>query len=178
MTSDILYQHPAQAVCSLLSLYFLLPIWTRQRCSWQTETRSCTKGLVHQDSSSPLMHTCFSLWMQRLRILHAIKGSSSLLLTAEKALGLEVRSFLHLAQRNSAWEYSYPGTHPCSPSAPMDTSLTPLLAMKSRALFTLLILCTRIFPRSGLGNRSPGKTDRQVMRVFTAAQDTPAFHTG
>lgn len=30
------------------------------------------------------------LTMQRLRILHAIKGSSSLLLTAEKALGLEV----------------------------------------------------------------------------------------
>lgn len=40
----------------------------------------------------------------------------------------------------------------------MDTSLTPLLAMKSRALFTLLILCTRIFPRSGFGNRSPEKT--------------------
>lgn len=41
------------------------------------------------------------------------------------------------------------------PSAPIETSFTPLLAMKSRALFTLLILWTLILPRSGLGNRSP-----------------------
>lgn len=43
-----------------------------------------------------------------------------------------------------------------SPSAPMDTSLTPLPAMKSSALFTLEILCTFILPRSGLARRSPG----------------------
>lgn len=43
------------------------------------------------------------------------------------------------------------------PSAPMDTSLTPLLAMKSKALFTLDILCTRILPLSGLARRSPNK---------------------
>lgn len=41
------------------------------------------------------------------------------------------------------------------PSAPMDTSLTPLLAMKSRALLTLEILCTLILPLSGLARRSP-----------------------
>lgn len=43
-----------------------------------------------------------------------------------------------------------------SPSAPMDTSLTPLLAMKSRALLTLAILWKRILPLSGLGSLSPG----------------------
>lgn len=48
-----------------------------------------------------------------------------------------------------------PEGRPYSPSAPMDTSLTPLLAMKSRALLTLEILCTRILPRSGLARRSP-----------------------
>uniref|UniRef100_A0A6B0U7V4 Putative secreted protein n=1 Tax=Ixodes ricinus TaxID=34613 RepID=A0A6B0U7V4_IXORI len=37
----------------------------------------------------------------------------------------------------------------------MDTSLTPLLAMKSSALFTLAILWKRILPRSGLGRVSP-----------------------
>lgn len=37
----------------------------------------------------------------------------------------------------------------------MDTSLTPLLAMKSRALLTLAILWKRILPLSGLGSLSP-----------------------
>ena len=41
------------------------------------------------------------------------------------------------------------------PSAPMETNLTPLLAMKSRALLTFAILWNRIFPRSGLGKCSP-----------------------
>lgn len=48
-----------------------------------------------------------------------------------------------------------PDSGPHSPSAPMDTSLTPLLAMKSRALLTLEILCTLILPLSGLAKRSP-----------------------
>lgn len=69
--------------------------------------------------------------------------------------------------------------HPSSPSAPMETSLTPLLAMKSRALFTLLILCTLILPRSGLGNRSPeshkpGKRGRKgSFSDLTALQNQP-----
>lgn len=54
------------------------------------------------------------------------------------------------------------------PSAPMDTSLTPLLAMKSRALLTLAILWKRILPLSGLGSLSPGCKRRgqesEVMR--------------
>lgn len=37
----------------------------------------------------------------------------------------------------------------------METSLTPLLAMKSSALLTLAILWKRILPRSGLGSVSP-----------------------
>lgn len=44
------------------------------------------------------------------------------------------------------------------PSAPMDTSLTPLLAMKSSALLTLAILWNLILPRSGLGSVSPEMT--------------------
>lgn len=38
----------------------------------------------------------------------------------------------------------------------METSFTPLLVMKSKALLTLAILWNRIFPLSGLGNLSPG----------------------
>lgn len=49
-----------------------------------------------------------------------------------------------------------------SPSAPMETSLTPLLAMKSRALLTLEILWTLIFPRSGLARRSPAHKHTSV----------------
>lgn len=48
------------------------------------------------------------------------------------------------------------GARPRSPSAPMETSFTPLLAMKSSALLTLEILWTLILPRSGLARRSPG----------------------
>lgn len=43
----------------------------------------------------------------------------------------------------------------CVPSAPMDTNLTPLDAMKSKALLTLAILWNLIFPLSGLGSCSP-----------------------
>lgn len=43
------------------------------------------------------------------------------------------------------------------PSAPIETSFTPLLVMKSKALLTLAILWKRIFPLSGLGNLSPGR---------------------
>lgn len=51
-----------------------------------------------------------------------------------------------------------------SPSAPIDTSLTPLLQMKSRALFTLAILWKRILPLSGLGSLSPeGQADDKEM---------------
>lgn len=42
--------------------------------------------------------------------------------------------------------------------------MTPLLAMKSRALFTLLILWTLILPLSGLGNRSPANTQTHTNR--------------
>lgn len=42
-----------------------------------------------------------------------------------------------------------------SPSAPMDTSFTPLLAIKSSALLTFEILWTLILPLSGLAKRSP-----------------------
>lgn len=44
-----------------------------------------------------------------------------------------------------------------SPSAPIETSFTPLLAIKSRALLTLEILWTLILPLSGLAKRSPGQ---------------------
>lgn len=57
------------------------------------------------------------------------------------------------------------------PSAPMDTSLTPLLAMKSRALLTLAILWKRILPLSGLGSLSPGcKRRGQESEVMRGSQ--------
>lgn len=54
----------------------------------------------------------------------------------------------------------------CLPSAPIETSLTPLLVMKSKALLTLLILWTLILPRSGLGSRSPadGNVHKHIHR--------------
>ncbi len=52
------------------------------------------------------------------------------------------------------------------PSAPMDTSLTPLLAMKSSALLTLLILWTLILPLSGLGNLSPAQRHEEFSHAF------------
>lgn len=61
--------------------------------------------------------------------------------------------------------------YPCLPSAPIETNLTPLLAMKSRALFTLLILWTLILPRSGLGNLSPAcikHTQKKRWSLFEA----------
>lgn len=56
------------------------------------------------------------------------------------------------------------------PSAPIDTSLTPLLAMKSSALLTLLILCTLILPLSGFGNLSP--THKQMQLVVKLPDNT------
>ncbi|CAN7948238.1 unnamed protein product [Ixodes hexagonus] len=50
-------------------------------------------------------------------------------------------------------------------SAPMETSFTPLLAMKSSALFTLAILWKRILPLSGLGSVSPEMTSRSSMSL-------------
>lgn len=37
----------------------------------------------------------------------------------------------------------------------METSFTPLLVMKSKALLTFAILWNLIFPLSGFANRSP-----------------------
>jgi hypothetical protein len=44
--------------------------------------------------------------------------------------------------------------------APIDTNFTPLLAMKSRALLTLVILWKRILPLSGFGSVSPEITSK------------------
>lgn len=63
----------------------------------------------------------------------------------------EYKSLTFLNPSRVAW--------PRSPSAPMETSFTPLLAMKSSALLTLEILWTLILPRSGLAKRSPGQGD-------------------
>ena len=41
------------------------------------------------------------------------------------------------------------------PSAPMETSFTPLLSMNCSALLTFAILWKRIFPRSGFASCSP-----------------------
>merc|ERR1719153_2142778 len=70
-------------------------------------------------------------------------------------------------------------------SAPMETSLTPLDAMKSRALLTLAILWKRILPRSGLGRVSPDITSKRSMslRPFRNSSSmlsmrVPAFRRG
>lgn len=65
------------------------------------------------------------------------------------------------------------GAH--SPSAPMDTNLTPLLAMKSRALLTLEILCTLILPLSGLAKRSPEMTSSSSMSFRPSRKSSSMF---
>lgn len=62
------------------------------------------------------------------------------------------------------------------PSAPMETSFTPLLVMKSRALLTLAILWKRIFPLSGLGNRSPGRVSMWVHDIMSQHYITNVEH--
>lgn len=59
------------------------------------------------------------------------------------------------------------------PSAPMETSFTPLLVMKSKALLTLAILWKRILPLSGLGNLSPARQalfTQQILPAKTTVQ--------
>lgn len=53
-----------------------------------------------------------------------------------------------------------------SPSAPMDTSFTPLLAIKSSALLTFEILWTLILPLSGLAKRSPEQEEADRLLVI------------
>lgn len=61
------------------------------------------------------------------------------------------------------------------PSAPMETSLTPLLAMKSRALLTLAILWKRILPRSGLGRVSPEITSSKSISFRPLRKSSSMF---
>ena len=62
------------------------------------------------------------------------------------------------------------------PSAPIETSLTPLLVMKSKALLTLLILWTLILPRSGLGSRSPADVHKHIhWNRYPRRQKSPMF---
>ena len=61
------------------------------------------------------------------------------------------------------------------PSAPMETSLTPLLAIKSRALLTLAILWKRILPRSGLGSVSPEITSRSSISFRPLRKSSSMF---
>ena len=57
----------------------------------------------------------------------------------------------------------------------METSLTPLLAMKSRALLTLAILWKRILPRSGLGNVSPEMTSSKSINLRPLRKSSSMF---
>lgn len=72
-------------------------------------------------------------------------------------------------------EHNYVWIQYNKPSAPMDTSLTPLLAMKSRALLTLAILWNRILPRSGLGNVSPEITSRSSINLSPFRKSSSMF---
>ena len=57
-------------------------------------------------------------------------------------------------------------------SAPIETSLTPLDWMKSRALLTLAILWNRILPRSGFGRRSPEITSKSNINLRPLRKST------
>lgn len=61
------------------------------------------------------------------------------------------------------------------PSAPIETNFTPLLAMKSRALFTLAILWKRILPLSGFGNVSPEITSKSNMSLRPLRKSSSMF---
>ena len=61
------------------------------------------------------------------------------------------------------------------PSAPMDTNLTPLEAMKSSALLTFAILWNLILPRSGLGNWSPEITSNNNISFSPLRKSSSMF---
>ena len=65
--------------------------------------------------------------------------------------------------------------HTLLPSAPMDTSFTPLEAMKSSALLTLAILWNLILPRSGLGNCSPEITSNNNISFSPPRKSSSMF---
>ena len=61
------------------------------------------------------------------------------------------------------------------PSAPMDTNLTPLHAIKSSALLTLAILWNLILPRSGLGKVSPDMTSNNSINFNPLRKSSSIF---
>ena len=62
-----------------------------------------------------------------------------------------------------------------APSAPMDTNLTPLLAMKSKALLTLAILWNLILPRSGFWSVSPEMTSSNNINLRPLRKSSSMF---
>ena len=62
-----------------------------------------------------------------------------------------------------------------APSAPMDTNLTPLLAMKSNALLTLAILWNLILPRSGFWSVSPEMTSSNNINLRPLRKSSSMF---
>ena len=61
------------------------------------------------------------------------------------------------------------------PSAPMETNLTPLLAMKSRALLTLAILWNLILPLSGFCKVSPEITSSNSISLRPLRKSSSIF---
>ena len=112
-----------------------------------------------------MVHDLMCLWLQQLENKSETKvgGTSRSLQFMRESLFYFISFFMSLYLSTSdgcVWCSVYLfgslcDIYPCLPSAPIETNLTPLLAMKSKALFTLLILWTLILPRSGLGNLSP-----------------------
>lgn len=79
---------------------------------------------------------------------------------------IAIHDFCEMKQVIRIYEPCLSEQHPQDiPSAPIDTSFTPLLATKSRALLTLAILWNRSRPLSGLGSRSPDITSNNSISL-------------
>lgn len=111
---------------------------------------------------------------QSLRVRHCVnteedrKGHNFPNTRTQTCTSLQICCGIFIWQEN-IFKYRSEYTVWCAefvPSAPMDTSLTPLLAMKSSALLTLLILWTLILPLSGLGNLSPAQKHEELSHAF------------
>lgn len=81
----------------------------------------------------------------------------------------------HIYSRSGKSTNDHPLWHWNTPSAPMETSLTPLLAMKSRALLTLAILWNLILPLSGFCRVSPEMTSRSSMSLRPLRKSSSMF---
>ena len=124
-----------------------LPPW---KCCRTNPERVCSR-------LRGVTQTCKTSNQWRSKVKNAVFAHSG---PKKRVKSVTKPNLTHSDQKSNSWRRSHVHVSPllASPSAPMETRRTPLLAIKSSALLTLAILWNRILPRSGLGSCSPDNT--------------------